>query len=360
VAANPTLADVFTRHQVLLQRLSTREISQFQRFLRDIDRDLRAQLSGTELTEFTRARLEKQLRLVSGLLTEAFDAHRSDVIASIRDFAQHEAEFSARALTAAVDHETTLPADVTIRSAVFSSPLSVKGTDGGKLLQSFIEGWSSREVDAVTGAIRRGVFEGQTNAQIVKAIRGTKALNYSDGILDLMGRHAAAVVHTAIQHASTTARMATFAANSDIVRGVRWIATLDNRTCPRCGGLDQLVFDSKKGPRPPLHPFCRCAITAVLAKPFEALQQGATRVSVGADGPQQVPASEAYFDFLKRQPVSFQEMALGVARARLLRDGGLSASRFAQLQLDKKFAPMTLEQMKALEPLAFEKARVLQ
>jgi hypothetical protein len=34
----------------------------------------------------------------------------------------------------------------------------------------------------------------------------------------------------------------------------------------------------------------------------------------------------------------------------------LSADRFAQLQLDKNFAPMTLAEMKLLEPLAFKEA----
>jgi SPP1 gp7 family putative phage head morphogenesis protein len=359
LAAQPSLADVFTRHQVFVQRLSTREITRFERFLRDIDVDLGRQLARNELTEFSRARLEKQLRAVSALLGEAFDDHRADVLASLRDFSKHEAEFSARALIATVDVQIEIPAPQQIEAAVFSSPLSVRGADGGKLLEGFIQDWSTRDTDAVVGAIRRGVFEGQTNAQIVKAIRGTKALSYSDGLLDLTSRHAAAVVHTAVQHASTIARMATFAANEDIVQSVRWIATLDNRTCPRCGALDQRVFPLKKGPRSPLHPFCRCTTVPELAPQFAALSKGRTRTSVGAEGAAIVSGSEDYYTWLGRQPARFQDAAIGPARATLLRDGGLSASRFAQLQLDKRFAPMTLEQMKALEPLAFERAGVL-
>lgn len=46
----------------------------------------------------------------------------------------------------------------------------------------------------------------------------------------------------------------------------------------------------------------------------------------------------------------------GSVRAKLFREGGLSIERFAELQLDRNFAPLSLAQMKALEPLAFERA----
>ncbi len=40
----------------------------------------------------------------------------------------------------------------------------------------------------------------------------------------------------------------------------------------------------------------------------------------------------------------------------LFRKGGLSAERFAELNLGKNFEPLTLEQMKELEPVAFARA----
>ncbi len=42
--------------------------------------------------------------------------------------------------------------------------------------------------------------------------------------------------------------------------------------------------------------------------------------------------------------------------AKLFREGGLSIELFSELQLDRNFSPLTLVQMHALEPLAFEKA----
>jgi hypothetical protein len=64
----------------------------------------------------------------------------------------------------------------------------------------------------------------------------------------------------------------------------------------------------------------------------------------------------SYYDWLKEQPASFQDQAIGPVRAKLLRDGGLSASRFAELSVDKYFAPLTLPEMQALDPVAFKRA----
>jgi hypothetical protein len=85
----------------------------------------------------------------------------------------------------------------------------------------------------------------------------------------------------------------------------------------------------------------------------------ATRASIGDGGAQQVRADLSYYDWLKQQPAAFQDKAIGPVRAKLFREGGLSIERFSELQLDRNFAPLTLVEMKKLEPLAFEKAGVL-
>jgi hypothetical protein len=49
---------------------------------------------------------------------------------------------------------------------------------------------------------------------------------------------------------------------------------------------------------------------------------------------------------------------LGPVRGKLLRDGGLSAEKFASLNVDKNYAPLTLESMKEIDPIAFKKAGI--
>lgn len=119
-----------------------------------------------------------------------------------------------------------------------------------------------------------------------------------------------------------------------------------------CKSLDQRQFELGKGPTPPIHINCRSSTVAVVNEKFDFLKNGRTRSA--EFGP--VDGDKSYFDWLKRQPKSVQIEALGPTRAKLFRDGGLSSDEFSALQLDKNFQPLTLDEMKALDPDAFKTA----
>lgn len=357
MAVNPILYDAEVRHAVFLERLKSGEVAKFAPFLKQIDRLIRDRLSGDDITDFTRDRLERLLQTVDGLLLAIFTEYTDQLNLDLIDLAQYEATFEASTLSQVgpATFEAVVPAVAQIRAAVLANPLSVRGADGGKLLKPFIQGWSSMERTRVVNAIRQGFFEGQTNSEIIKAIRGTRALQYKDGILATTDRNASAIVRTAVQHVATQARMETLRENSDVVIAVEWVSTLDSRTTPVCRSLDLKRFKLDEGPRPPAHVGCRSTVVPITR--FSGLfSEDATRASKGAGGGEQVSASESYYEWLKTQPAAFQDEALGRARAQLFRNGGLSADRFSALQLDRNFKPLTLDQMRALEPLAFERA----
>ncbi len=359
MAANQAILDATIRHAVFLEQLKSGEVEKFGPFLKEIDRSIRERLARADLTEYTARRLEVLLQEVDSLLLGIFDRYSEKLNLDLVDIANYEAQFEATSLTRAapvgVSFEAAVPGAAAIRTAILSNPLSVRGVGGGKLLKSFIDGFTATERQRLTGAIRQGFFEGQTNFQIIKNIRGTKALNYNDGILATTNRNAGAIVRTAVQHVATQARMETLKENSDVVQAVEWVSTLDSKTTPQCRTLDKHRFKLTEGPRPPIHINCRSTVVAVTK--FSALfAKDATRASVGEDGPQQVRADLSYYEWLKQQPPAFQDKAIGPKRARLFREGGLSVERFAELQLDRNFSPLTLMQMQALEPLAFERA----
>ncbi|MFK3641242.1 minor capsid protein [Pseudomonas protegens] len=361
MAANQAILDATIRHAVFLEQLKSGEVEKFGPFLKEIDRSIRERLARADLTEYTARRLEVLLQEVDSLLLGIFNRYSEKLNLDLVDIANYEAQFEATSLTRAapvgVSFEAAVPGAAAIRTAILSNPLSVRGVDGGKLLKSFIDGFTATERQRLTGAIRQGFFEGQTNFQIIKNIRGTKALNYNDGILATTNRNASAIVRTAVQHVATQARMETLKENSDVVQAVEWVSTLDSKTTSQCRTLDKHRFKLTEGPRPPIHINCRSTVVAVTK--FSALfAKDATRASVGEDGPQQVRADLSYYEWLKQQPAAFQDKAIGPKRARLFREGGLSVERFAELQLDRNFSPLTLAQMKALEPLAFERAGI--
>ncbi|MFK3815091.1 minor capsid protein [Pseudomonas sp. NPDC089407] len=355
--ADEKLLEQVSRHSVLLERLKAGEVQKFETYLRRADSQVRDQLTRKELSTYSRGRLEEFLGRVGGKLLEIYSAFSDRMQADLVDIAQYEAAFEGRSLAKALLIDAIMPTESLLRAAINTRPLQVAGIDGGRLLKPFLSGWTRSESERVTNAIRMGVVQGQTNAEITQAIRGTAAQNFTDGVLAVTNRNARAVVQTAVQHVATTARMETLIANAEVVPGYRIVATLDRKTSAQCKSLDGREFEMGKGPVPPFHIHCRTTITPITRLSAQ-LGQGATRAAVGADGGGQVSASLSYYQWLKTQPAAFQDAALGPVRGKLFRDGGLTAERFSALQLDRNFKPLTLYQLKELEPLAFERAGI--
>ena len=362
MAANQAIFDATIRHAVFLEKLKVGEVGKFAPFLKEIDCSIRERLTQSDLTEYNVKRLETLLKEVDSLLLAIFDRFSAQLNLDLIDIANYEAEFEATSLARTAPIGLSLdvfaPTAAAIRTAVLTNPLSVRGTGGGRLLKAFIKGWTVAERERVTGTIRQGFFEGQTNFQVIRNIRGTKAAGYKDGILATTNRNASTVVHTAIQHVSSQARMEVAKANTGVVLEIQMVATLDSKTSQLCRSMDKRKFPVDAGPRPPFHPNCRTTFI-LLTNLSKIFTKGATRASVGASGGQQVGADLDYYHWLQQQPAAFQSEALGPIRAKLFREGGLTVERFAELQLDRNLAPLTLAQMKRLEPLAFRKANLL-
>jgi len=267
-----------------------------------------------------------------------------------KELAAYEADFEVRSLRAVVpSYDFTLPTEAQIIAAVMTTPLSVTGPDKGKLLDGFMRDWSEQQINRTTNTIRAGYAQGMATPEIIRELR--------DDVGPINTRGLEGLVRTTLQHAATQAREQTWNDNSDIVKQVRMVATLDGKTSPICRAIDGRVFPLDSGPRPPFHPNCRTTVVGVLDSRYAFLSEGATRrerdPETGKVG--YAPADETYYEWLKRQSPEFQASVIGPTRAKLLNDGGLSAQRFSELQLGKTFKPLNIEQMRKLEPLAFER-----
>ena len=113
-------------------------------------------------------------------------------------------------------------------------------------------------------AIRQGITDGWTNQQIVQRIKGKKALNYQDGILQQSRGDIDRVVRTSRSHVANTAYMDTYKALG--FTHIKFVATLDGRVSKTCASLDQSMWEieSPKIRRPPLHPNCLLGDSNVL------------------------------------------------------------------------------------------------
>lgn len=97
--------------------------------------------------------------------------------------------------------------------------------------------------------LRASYFSGEGTRDAARRLRK---------VTDLTKRESITTAQTAINSASNAAAQASYEANRDVIANLRWVATLDDKTCPQCGPLDGRTFSVDRGPRPPAHPNCRC------------------------------------------------------------------------------------------------------
>ena len=353
-----SLIEIATRHQVYLERLKTQQARNFTLVLKDLEKaitEVLAPLSG-RVDSLGKSQLNRVLKDLRTAQSAILLRNEAAFLTELRRIAGYEAEFEARALENVLKQnfaqkKIKIPAGEAAFSAAVKAPLSATG----ELLEPFIRKWSNNQVQGIDNAVRRAWSEGRTTQQLMQEIRGTKALKFKDGILrGTSRRQAEAVARTAVQHVASRARMSTWERNPDVVQRYKYVATLDGRTTVRCRSLDGQTFEVGRGPNPPIHINCRSTTVAVLEKEFEFLEEGQTRASKNG----QVPANQTYYQWLKRQPRAFQNDVLGPTRGKLFREGGLSADRFAKMNLDRNFQPLTLDEMELKEPNAFARADV--
>jgi SPP1 gp7 family putative phage head morphogenesis protein len=355
------LIEIATRHQIYLEGHKTHLANEFGPFLQKMARVIDKRLA-TDITDFNRDRLEKLLLHVQGDLRDVYRQHFKVWREQVVDLAEYEAGFEIRSLKQVIDtYDFQLPSRTQLKSAVFSTPLAgLKGADKAALLPSFYKGWSERTITQVEGIIRGGYYQGLTTPQIVRQIKGTAGAGFRDGQLARGNKDITMLTRTAVQHASGQARNETWKANSDIIRAVRIVAAIDDRTTEQCRSLDGTEWPIDEGPRPPFHIGCRTTTVPALDARFAMLDDGATRAVRDPETGrvEKAPAEQTYYQWLKRQDPEVQDSIIGPTRGTLLRDGGLSSERFAELNLNSDFKPRTLDQMRELEPLAFKRAGV--
>lgn len=351
--ATRSIIDAATRAQVYLERLkagSVRDYDKAQAELRQAVMVVMAGIEADNLSDLSERELRSILRDLQDAQTGVTQAAMDNLNAGFAELADYVAASEAIGLTRAVGGlaRFAAPTGKLAYERALAEPLQATG----QLLESFTKDWTGPEAARVADLVRKGWAQGRTTREVTTDIVGTRKNRYQDGALATTRRKAHAVVNTATQHVANAARMATYEENDDLITGYKFVATLDNKTTPICRSLDGRIFEPGKGPVPPLHVNCRSTTVPVLDDEYAFLGKGATRSA--QKGP--VDADLTYYDWLKTQPAKFQNDAIGPVRGKLLRDGGLTADQFARLNLGRDFEPLTLDQMREIEPEAFRKA----
>lgn len=241
----------------------------------------------------------------------------------------------------------------------------------GRFVADMLSDIAPRQREQIYAAIRQGMAAGESNSQIIRALRGTPALKHQDGLMQAAKRDVERLVRTARNHVSNVAYEDTYAALG--VTHVVWVATLEGRTCMACASMDGKVFEVGTSHKtPPVHPNCRCALAPsfdgdlVGNRPYvRALKvrkrDGSNEFrSIGDISKKQredaglkigrVKAATNYASWFKNQDAAYQREWLGPTRYKLYKEGKYPIERF----VDPTGRQYTLEELRRRDAETFK------
>lgn len=364
--SNEQIRDALIRRQTRLIRTSTSISKDMRRLLSLLDGDIKtliqkrtAPLTGTRVKfgKTRTARLMAIQQAIKEIQRPTYNQIRKEMKEQMVEIATLESVFVSDTITAAlpVVVNLALPNSTLFRVIATSKPFQ------GKIMSKHISELEKKDTDRMMDAIRVGMVEGEGPDAITRRIFGTQV----GATRPLTKKNVDSIVRTATNFIANQARQETYVANRNIIPEELYVATLDGSTTLQCMGLDGQVFPVGEGPVPPVHWGCRStrvphvapltfgtrSATAASKKDLAGRTKAEQRKIIN-DLTGDVPASESYQKFLKKQTAGFQNDQLGINRAKLFRKGGLQLDQFT----DKQGKTITLKDLRGDHPEAFIKA----
>lgn len=345
-----SIYDSVTRHQVFVQRYAAGREREAVAFIDKLIKTVNKRLA-SDVTEFSRARLESILFDLKAYSNEALSTYSKLTIKEALKFAEYETGFNERLLDSSISVTFNVPSAAQVSKAMFSSIMQVEPSRS-YTIENAMRMFNAKKSEQIVNTIRSGVILGDTREQITTSLMQIK---------DLQRQQAATLTRTITNHISAETRNVFITENEELLDGYEWVAVLDSRTSLICGSRDGKIYpisdNRETSPKPPAHFSCRSTIVPAVKPEYDlGAAAGAVgqRASVGADGVKLEKGNLTYEQWLSKQPKAFQVEVLGKNRAELFRKGNLKLSSF----VDSAGATINLDRLKELEPLAFQKADI--
>lgn len=222
----------------------------------------------------------------------------------------------------------------------------------GRVLRGHVDKIGANVVDRIGVQLRLGMAREEPIDDLVRRIRGRRAgRGFTGGVMHTTTREAEALVRTAVTFTANEGMLGTLRKNADILAGVRYVATLDDRTTLICFSLDGEVWELDDPeiviPGEATHFNCRSILVGVIdwaklgldapppadriARDLSGLTDKefdhaiSTRRSRGELGKvEKISSNTLASEWLRRQPQRVQSEIMGPKRAALFRSGEIS------------------------------------
>lgn len=324
---------------------------------------------------------------------------RAEGFAKMADYmarqCEHLAENEAKWAAAIVKQSGVTVPKKTIRVSTIVKYATV---EDGQTIPESINTAAEEDAKRISEVCREGVRKSKPLETIIKEIRGTKELGYTDGIFETTRSEAETIARTGCMGIADEAKMQFYINNQDVIIGIIHVATLSGNTCLVCGNLDGHIWKNPSElslvPNLPIHPNCRCVhlpITELDAinsskrpaevenywkeaerayneehtgKRFDDLARS-TKLKyyykaqkdyeerTGKPAFDEVPQNMSFSEWLKTKDSSYIESYLGKTRYLLYTKGELPLNKFINPATNMQF---TIAELKKLDIEAFKRA----
>lgn len=195
--------------------------------------------------------------------------------------------------------------------------------------------------------MKLGLLENETIGELTTRFRRN--------VSSIQRKQAKSLVRTSVIEFSNTSKMETYKANDDVIAGIQWLSTLDNRTTVICISLDGLIWDnnlkpvghSTTYPGNTAHWGCRSTQLAV-TRSFDNIRNPKLKEKILVNGKKVEfagkPTPHKKFEtWLRERPVEEQNDILGMFKAEQWRKGNIKSLRDLTNQRSR---PLTIKELR--------------
>lgn len=376
-SANHEIVDGVLTHTINLTRIAAGERAAALKALEDLEGHVLAKIQAGGNSKITQSRLVALLKQTQDTIAGAYATIAANHGKALSKVAQLEATKITNIVNGALNVSVATVGISPEQLSTIASKVMINGKFPA-------EHWKDQEAQLAgkfAVQMRQGMFLGEDTEALIRRVRGTKAKGYQDGLFVVSKAQAAALVRTSVLTTANEARIKTMEGNTEVVKGIQWVATLDARTTPICRALDGLqwslpdykpVGHDKVFPGPIAHWQCRStqvpvtrswaelggpnakkidgdAVREYMRKKLEKqgftpeeIEKRLSKTRASMDG--QAAGPITFGEWLKNKSPAFQDDLLGKGRAELWRGGKVSISEMT----DQDNRPLTLAELHAM------------
>lgn len=334
---NSRLAELLRKRQIYLLRHQVSTRNELGRFLAALEKAIAADIISISPSEptrelYRRQRLEKLIAAVGDRIAATYKDIRTAHRRELQELASVEAAYLVQSVNGLLD--------ANLVAVTLTAQDALALVDSSLIAGSPLKDWwaeQSRQMrEKFAQQMRVGFISGESDADLVRRVRGTRELGYADGLMEVSRRMAKILVRGAGSSIVSATRKKLILDNPSVFEGIQQISVLDGRTSRTCISYAGKVWEVP-GYKPvghslpynggvPRHPNCRSTEIPVI------------REELGGG-----PADDVDFDtFLEGKPSSEVDGLLGKGRADLYRAKQITLSEL----VDQNGRPLTLEQLR--------------